>query len=78
MGMLLWAGDILLGYALAGLLLVTMLDSPAKQQLRQGILFIVVGSAVLLTLSGLYIEPALTYDDEQYPGYLNQNDFHTF
>ncbi|WP_278403440.1 DUF418 domain-containing protein [Pseudoalteromonas ruthenica] len=75
-GMLLWAGDILLGYALAGLLLVTMLDSPAKQQLRQGILFIVVGSAVLLTLSGLYIEPALTYDDEQYQGYLNQDNFH--
>ncbi|WP_158684040.1 DUF418 domain-containing protein [Pseudoalteromonas sp. T1lg10] len=69
-----WAGDILIGYAIAGLLALPMLANPRNKLTLQGIAFLVFGSAMLLVLAALSNEPQVQFTDSHYQAYLAQFD----
>ncbi|CCQ10908.1 hypothetical protein PALB_17820 [Pseudoalteromonas luteoviolacea B = ATCC 29581] len=57
-GLFIWAGDILLAYGCAGLLLVNYLDKSAEQNLRSGFALLLVMSLILFLLT--FIDPTIT------------------
>ncbi|WP_158684656.1 DUF418 domain-containing protein [Pseudoalteromonas sp. T1lg48] len=72
--LLIWAGDILVGYALAGLLALPMLANPGRKLTMQGVAFLAFGSAMLLLLAVLANEPQTQFSDPNYQAYLAQFD----
>ncbi|WP_158678909.1 DUF418 domain-containing protein [Pseudoalteromonas sp. T1lg75] len=72
--LIIWAGDILVGYALAGLLALPMLANPGRKLTMQGVAFLAFGSAMLLLLAVLANEPPTQFSDPNYQAYLAQFD----
>lgn len=76
-GACLWAGDILLSYAAAGLVIINSINLPVKEQLKKGIKYCVLGTGVMLAI--LMLEPlyVVNFNSVEYQEYLA--DFsHTF
>ncbi|MFY8274779.1 DUF418 domain-containing protein [Pseudoalteromonas sp. SSDWG2] len=66
-----WAGDILLGYALAGLIAITMIEDSPRRQLINGMGCFAIGTILLLCLGWLSNEPLPTYSSPVYQQYLD-------
>ncbi len=67
-----WAGDILLGYAIAGLIALSMLDNTPEDLKRNGLLFCSLGAALLFGVGVLSDIPIMAYESQQYQQYLNE------
>ncbi|MEM0515840.1 DUF418 domain-containing protein [Pseudoalteromonas sp. YIC-827] len=72
--LLFWAGDILIGYAIAGLLALPMLANPSSKLTLKGIAFLAFGSTLLLVLGALTNEPQVQFNDPHYQAFLAQFD----
>ncbi|MEO2279964.1 DUF418 domain-containing protein [Pseudoalteromonas pernae] len=65
-----WAGDILLGYAIAGLIALSMLNDELEGIKRNGLLFCGLGAVLLFGIGILSDMPMLTYESHYYQQFL--------
>lgn len=71
-GFFIWAGDILLGYAIAGLIALPMLSKQISDLKHRGYTFCAVGAILLIGFGALSNAPEVTYESATHQTFLSQ------